>query len=395
MKMLRVISSVDPTCGGPINGLINSSRELLKRGHEVDVVSLDDPNKKWVSSFEFPLVSFKSSFGVYSYSLEFSQWLKINVNNYDIVVIHGLWQFHSYAAAKSCKKNDVPFVVFSHGMLDPWFNKTDKLKTIKKKLYWILFERHVINSADSVLFTSEEERSLARTSFSPYSPVERVVAYGSPLQKVNFDLARDTFYKEHSLLKNKRFAVFISRIHKKKGIDLLIDALGKIQKIPDDFMLAIAGPDNTGLKSKLVEQVEKLGLTERVVWLGMLQGDIKWGAYHAAEVFVLPSHQENFGIVVAEALSTATPVLITNKVNIWREIHALGAGFVANDDIQGVGKLLQQWFDLTDSEKLVMNEKAKLCYLKNFSIDSAVSDLESVLTATLKSAVYSHDKNVT
>ena len=130
-------------------------------------------------------------------------------------------------------------------------------------------------------------------------------------------------------------------------------------------------------------QIEKQDLSDRVVWLGMLKGDVKWGAYQAADVFVLPSHQENFGIVVAEALSTATPVLITNKVNIWREIDAAGAGFVENDDVVGIEALLNQWLAMTDEDKQTMSNNAKVCYENNFSTESAVKDLEQVLAGVV------------
>jgi glycosyltransferase involved in cell wall biosynthesis len=383
VKILRVISSVDPAAGGPINGLVNSSRGLVKLGHEVNVISLDDPLSSWVEAFEFPLVSYSSSLGVYCYSKNFEKWLVGNVDNYDAVIIHGLWQFHSYAAAKACKLHNVPFLVFTHGMLDPWFNKNNYLKTFKKKVYWWLFERYAINNSNAVLFTSEEEKTLARESFSPYSPSEKVVAYGSPLPDVNLELARDAFLLMNTELKNKKFALYLSRIHEKKGIDLLIDALGKIKNLPNDFVLAIAGPDSKGLKAKLAAQIKKQGLSDRVVWLGMLSGDVKWGAYHAADVFVLPSHQENFGIVVAEALSTATPVLITNKVNIWREINEAGAGLVENDDVAGIERLISRWLALTSLEKTEMSGRAKVCYEANFSIESAVGDLENVLCSVV------------
>jgi glycosyltransferase involved in cell wall biosynthesis len=264
-------------------------------------------------------------------------------------------------------------------MLDPWFNLNNKIKQLKKIIYWKLMEQFTINNSNAVLFTSEEERKLARKPFKPYSPVEKVVAYGCPLVEGDVNQLSNLFLDQHPELINKVFGLFLSRIHTKKGIDLLISALANISNMPDEFVLAIAGPDSNGLILKLKTQISLLGLEQRVVWLGMLQGDIKYGAYHAAEFFVLPSHQENFGIVVAEALSTGTPVLITNKVNIWREIVAAGAGFVADDDVDGVKNLLNRWFELTTKEKLVMTMNAKACYQNNFSIESAVTDLEKVL----------------
>ncbi|WP_435234245.1 glycosyltransferase [Psychromonas sp. PT13] len=387
MKILRVISSVNPEAGGPINGLINSSKELLVLGHEITVLTLDNPDEKWLSNFEFPVVSFKSSLGALKYSRPFANWLEKHVNDYDVVVIHGLWQYHAYAAAKACTKCKVPYVVFTHGMLDPWFNLNNKLKTLKKNIYWKLFEQFTINNASTVLFTSEEERNLARQSFKPYTPKENVVAYGCPLFSGQKDTLLAGFYEQFPELKECQFGLFLSRIHTKKGIDLLIEALGKLENMPEDFIIAIAGPDSDGLTLKLKKQISKLGLDNKVVWLGMLQGNVKWGAYHAAEFFILPSHQENFGIVVAEALSTSTPVLITNKVNIWREIDDAKAGFVGNDDIDGVKFLLIKWFSMNDSERLMMQKNASQCYNSNFSIKSAAVDLEKVLLSVTKTII--------
>ena len=384
MKILRVISSVNPAAGGPINGLVNSSNELLKLGHEIDVLSLDDPTSVWIKNFNFTLHTFSSSLGGLKYSHEFSQWLNINVSNYDVVIIHGLWQYHSYASAKACVKYKIPYVTFTHGMLDPWFNQNNKLKTLKKVVYWKLFEQFTINKASAVLFTSEEEKNLARQSFSPYSPIEKVVAYGCPLYAGDKFSLSDKFYSVFPHLKDSQFGLFLSRIHTKKGIDLLIDALAQLSDLPSEFKLAIAGPDSGGLSNTLKAQVTKLGLDDKIIWLGMLDGEVKWGAYHAADFFILPSHQENFGIVVAEALSTATPVLITNKVNIWREINSSESGFVAEDDVIGITTLLKRWFSLTEERKLQMSDNAKNCYTDNFSIKSAALGLDSALNEVFR-----------
>jgi glycosyltransferase involved in cell wall biosynthesis len=384
LNILRVIDSVNPAAGGPINGLLSSTKELVKMGHNVEVITLDDPEASWINEFKFPVVSFKSYLGTFSYSRLFYKWLATNVDKYDVIIIHGIWQFHSYAAAKSCKDKGVPYVIFTHGMLDPWFNLNNKIKTLKKNVYWKLFGQYAINNANSVLFTSEEEKTLARHSFTPYSPIERVVAYGSPESTFDAEKAVKNFYSLWPELKYKKFALFLSRIDKKKGIDLLVEAIGAIKGLPKDFLFVIAGPDNKNYKAEIVKLSHKFGVSDRILWVGMLQKEVKWGAFYASDVFILPSHQENFGIVVAEALSTATPVLITNKVNIWREIKSAGAGIVVNDDVQGIESLLDKWFALTETEKQLMSEKAESCYSNNFSIESAASDLESVLNSVVK-----------
>ena len=383
MKILRVISSVDLKGGGPINGLINSSKLLVEMGHNVEVVCLDSPYNDYLNEFPFKVYTFPSLLGSYSYSKQFSNWMLENINDYDIAIIHGLWQYHAYSAAKACRLTSTPYLLFSHGMLDPWFNQTNKLKAIKKQLYWLFFERHTVNSAANLLFTSEEERNLARNVFWPYSPVEKVLPYGSGASKKPSEILKSEFYSKFPSLKKQKFGLFLSRIHSKKGVDLIISGMKEAVVNDSNFTIAIAGPDHGGLKDLLVEQVKQLGLVNNVVWLGMLNGDIKWGAYHSADFFILPSHQENFGIVVAEALSTGTPVLISNKVNIWREISKSGAGIVDEDTTEGVEVLLKKWAKLSDEAKQLMSQSAKKCYQNNFSIEAAASALELVLKEQL------------
>jgi glycosyltransferase involved in cell wall biosynthesis len=111
----------------------------------------------------------------------------------------------------------------------------------------------------------------------------------------------------------------------------------------------------------------------------MLSGDLKWGAYHCADAFILPSHQENFGIVVAEALSCNLPVLISNKVNIWREIENDSAGLIADDTLEGCNQLVQEWQQLSETEKDTYSVKARECFLNNFEINKAAESLISAL----------------
>jgi glycosyltransferase involved in cell wall biosynthesis len=111
----------------------------------------------------------------------------------------------------------------------------------------------------------------------------------------------------------------------------------------------------------------------------MLQGDAKWGAFHASDAFVLPSHQENFGIAVAEALACGLPALISDKVNIWREVAADGAGFVASDTGQGTLDSLTRWLRLDPVVAAAMREQALQCFERHFTVDAMSSDLLRVL----------------
>ena len=131
----------------------------------------------------------------------------------------------------------------------------------------------------------------------------------------------------------------------------------------------MAGPDEVGLTPKLQALAVEQGVADRVIWPGMLAGDAKWGAFRAAEAFVLPSHQENFGIAVAEALSCGTPVLISTEVNIHGDVSACGAGQVEPDTLGGTEALLRRWAAVTPEERVEMRERALLCWRSRF--DSA------------------------
>jgi glycosyltransferase involved in cell wall biosynthesis len=143
--------------------------------------------------------------------------------------------------------------------------------------------------------------------------------------------------------------------------------------------LILAGPDQIGWETELRRRVERLNLSDPVIFTGMLEGEMKQGAFAAADAFVLPSHQENFGIAVVEALAADVPVLISSRVNIWREIEADRAGFVESDNVDGTTRLLQNWIDTPRSERDAMRQNARKCFEQRFEINRAVDSLLQIL----------------
>jgi glycosyltransferase involved in cell wall biosynthesis len=172
--------------------------------------------------------------------------------------------------------------------------------------------------------------------------------------------------------------LFLGRIHPKKGCDLLLTAFAQVAARDPGLLLVIAGPDPDNLRQDLLGTVPDVD-PAREVWTGMLTGNAKWGAFRAAEAFVLPSHQENFGIAVAEALACGTPVLISNKVNIWREIEAGSAGLVAADTLTGTKELLSRWIELGTDGRAALARGAETVFRARFHIDRATQDLLEVL----------------
>jgi glycosyltransferase involved in cell wall biosynthesis len=174
--------------------------------------------------------------------------------------------------------------------------------------------------------------------------------------------------------------LFLGRIHPKKGCDLAIDALPR-RASGEAVLLVIAGPDQVGWTHQLRERVARMDVSPRVTFAGMLEGPLKRGALENADAFILPSHQENFGMSVIEALSFGVPVLISDRVNIWREIAADHAGFVEPDDLAGTTRLIERWLHTPPEEQNLMRVNARNCFLRRFEINRAAASLLAILQA--------------
>jgi glycosyltransferase involved in cell wall biosynthesis len=296
-----------------------------------------------------------------------------------MVVVNSLWNYATRMARLSLVGSGVPYVVYPHGMLDPWFRGRYPLKHAAKQLLWWFNEGVLLRHADRVLFTCEEERLLARTTFFPYRVNEHVIAYGAgfPPPAAPGDAA--AFRSMLPALGDRRYLLFLSRIHEKKGCDLLIEAFARQADRDPGLDLVIAGPDQTGLRSRLEQSARRLGVADRIHWPGMVSGAAKYGALRGAEAFILPSHQENFGIAVAEALACGCLVLISNQVNIWREIEAANAGFVANDDLAGTESLLSRFHECDSRDRQTMRRNAERIFAERFNMERGAMELVAII----------------
>jgi len=379
MKILRSIHSVNPALGGPIESVTQSSALLTRRGHEVEIISLDAPTEPWVRDCPMPVHALGPGRGSYGYAPSFSRWIRERSASYDAVIVQGLWQYSSFGVWRALRKTSTPYFVFPHGMLDPWFKRTYPRKHLKKLLYWPWAEYRVLRDAAAVLFTSEEERRLARESFSLYRCNEVVVNYGTASPEIDLAAAREGFFSSFPQLRGRRFLLFLGRLHEKKGCDLLLEAFAarNSSRTDQSLDLVIAGPcaDEAYLEHLKRMVPNASGIT----FTGMLAGNRKWGAFSAADAFILPSHQENFGIAVVEALACGTPVLISNKVNIWREIAADEAGYVESDDLTGTARLIERWVTTTPDIRAAMKNNARESFARHFEINRATDSLLEVL----------------
>ncbi|WP_442807403.1 glycosyltransferase [Trinickia soli] len=379
MRLLHVLPSLDPAAGGPVEGVRQCALALATLGHHVEAATVDAPDAPFLANAPLPVAALGPGRGKYAYAPGVVAWLREHASRFDAVIVHGLWQYPGLATHRALRGLGVPYYVFVHGMLDPWFKRAYPLKHAKKWLYWPWAEYRVLRDARAVLFTTAQERALARQSFWLYRVRERVVSHGAASPTGDERQLRAGFFSAYPALAEQRLVLFLGRIHPKKGCDILLRAFAHVAAAEPRLHLVFAGAGDADTISRLRALASELRITERVTWTGLLQGDLKWGAFAASDVFALPSHQENFGVAVAEALASGTPVLISDKINIWREIEADRAGFVASDSIEGATANLRQWLALDAPSRAHMRARARTTFIEHFTVDAHVRKLLQVL----------------
>ena len=373
---------MNPALGGLSACVSSLTPALAALGHPSEIVCLDAPGAPCLASLPVPVHALGPARLGYAYAPALLPWLRAEVSRFDAVIVHGLWQYHGLAAHRAlAPRGSPPYFVFAHGMLDPWFKRTYPLKHLKKLFYWWLAERRILRRAAAVLFTCEEERRLARKSFAGSSYRERVVTFGTAAPPDDPDGQREAFFQRVPELRHRPYWLFLGRIHPKKGVDLLIAAYARLAAGGAELpRLVMAGPcADAGYLRVLQTHATACCPAGTVVWPGMLSGDVKWGALRAAEAFVLPSHQENFGIAVVEALACGTPVLISTQVNIWREITNDGAGLAEPDTTEGTYQLLSRWHALDAAAVMRLRAAACRSFEHRYEIGAAAHSLVAVL----------------
>lgn len=395
---------MNPKGGGPAQGIRNLIPSISALGHTNEVVCLDSPDSDYGMADLFPIYKIGPGRGALLYCPNLKGWLEANIQSYDVVLIHGLWQYHSLCVTQVVlklkkRKQTTPRVfVMPHGMLDPWFqrDKSRRIKAWRNWVYWKLIEHRTISNAEGILFTCQRELELAKEPFRPYRPKQELnVGYGVAEPPSFTESMRAAFLDRCNGLQDRKYLLFVSRIHPKKGVDFLIEAYSTAAKNSRKFgktfpSLVIAGP----LDGTYAQEMQRLATTRgllrspddlwhngaAVYFPGMLQGDAKWGALYGCDAFVLPSHQENFGIAVVEALACSKPVLISNQINIFGDINSDGAAIVGSDDLSGTVHLLKAWFNRSKTQKEEMGINARNCYTSRYLPTAAAKVFAEVIS---------------
>ena len=335
MKILHIITNLKPSDGGLPLACLEYARILADQGHQVSIYTTDLsdngqrlPNKRNRNIYRDIQISYLSSgiFEKYPISFSLARTIKKNVQKFDIVHVHGLYYFSTIAAAHYCSMFKVPYVISIHGALDPYLRKRSKLR---KFLFHKLFLDLVINKADGVHYTTEIERAKAHAKLRYRSP-SFVAGLGINLDDFERLPPKGMFRMKYGVSMTVPIILFLGRINFKKGLDLLVRSFRKILDIFPDVILIIAGPEDPGYGIQVRKGLSENGILEKTIFTGLLLGDEKLAVFNDADIFVLPSQTENFGIAIAEAMACRLPVITTNQVNIWEKISSAKAGIIIN-----------------------------------------------------------------
>jgi glycosyltransferase involved in cell wall biosynthesis len=356
MKVLHVISSIDPRAGGPTAALEGLALAQQRAGMTVTVLStyaIDEQLQVADVLRDGGVVVELAgpTAGRFRRHHSIPSIVRDAVANSEVVHIHGLWEQVQYEAAVAAGEGRVPFIFRPCGMLDPWSLSQNRLL---KRLFLELRFRRVLNRAALIHFTSEMEQDLTRALNLTAESI--VVPNGIQPEEFAKLPGRGEFVERFPVLNGQRIVLFLGRVHPKKGIDLLIPAFAQAKL--DKTMLVIAGPDNDGYRDRLKLLAREEGISDRVLFTGMLHGRERLQALVDADLFVLPSRQENFGIAVIEALAAKCPVVISDQVNIHEEVAAAGVGGVVRLDIAALAQEIKRWMG-DDALRLSVAQKAR------------------------------------
>ena len=332
MKILQVINAFPPAwgTGGPARVAYEISKELVKRGHEVTVYTTDvydthsrlkyekNPmNMDGIEVYHFKNLSDKLAWKNIPIALGMASALNENIKDFDIVHAHLYRCFQSVIVHHYAKKYGVPYVLQSHGSALPFFQK-QRLK----KLYDWVWGYKILKDATKVIALTKTEAEQYKKMGVNEDKIE-IVPNGVNLSEYENLPKRGEFKRKYKIEDDEKVILYLGRIHKIKGIDLLAKAFADLIKELDDVRLVIVGPDD-GFLSTLKRQIEGLNIGDKILFTGPLYERDKLKAYVDADVYVLPSVYETFPVTVLEACACGTPVIVTDRCGIADIVEKVG-----------------------------------------------------------------------
>jgi glycosyltransferase involved in cell wall biosynthesis len=344
MKILQIIPSISLIYGGPSQMILGLAPALASLGVEVTVITTDSNGDTGQQPLDVPLnqpikqdgydgyeiIYFPCSpFRRYKFSLDLLQWLNSHAHEYDLAHIHALFSPVSSFAARICRQKGLPYILRPLGTLDP---ADLRKKRQLKQLYTAVLERPNIAGAAALHFTSEQEAKISER----FGVVTRDLVLPLGVIPASEILDKNLVRQQFGIPSDVPLVLFMSRVDPKKGLDLLIPALEKLlaEGLKFHFVLAGGNPQDTDYVEQIKTQIQNSPLQANTTITGFVTGELKSALLQTADLFVLPSYYENFGIAVAEAMVRGTAVVISDQVHIYPQIRDSNSGWVCPIDVQ-------------------------------------------------------------
>ena len=329
MRILNVTQTYAPffEFGGPPAKVKALAEGLAQKGHEVTVLTADWGLEKRLKESPGETLAQGSPFGhkrevngvraIYlanwlryrttTWNPAAGRYLRARLRDFDVVHIFGLYDLLGPRVASECRKLKIPYIVEPIGMFRPIVRSF-----LFKRAYHRLFGSDLLVGASAIVATSEQE--VAELTAGGI-PKEKIVLRRNGIEFPREFPERGIFRKSLGIAENAKLLLFLGRLSQKKSPDLLLNAFAELAS-DTSLHLAFVGPDEAGMLGKLENSAAQLGLRSRVHFRGPLEGTAKWAAYRDADIFVLPSQNENFGNTAGEAVAAGTPVVITDHCGI-------------------------------------------------------------------------------
>lgn len=379
MKILQVLPFFTPARGGSVTAPYSLSKHLAERGHEVTIFTTDfELDKGYVHSLDgvVRVVPFHciANIGLMLISPEMKKQLKEEIRDFDVIHMHNFRSYQNIVVRQYAKKYNVPYILQARGSVLPFFQK-QRLK----KIFDIFFGYKILKDASKVVALTTTETEQYKKMGVDEDKIE-IVPNGIDLSEYDNLPKRGEFRKKYLIREDEKVILYLGRIHKIKGIDLLVEAFSDLIKELDDIRLVIVGPDD-GFLSSLKRQIEDLKIGDRILFTGPLYERDKLKAYVDADVYVLPSIYETFPNTVLEACVCGTPVIVTDRCGIADFVDKVGCVVEYDKD-----QLRDAIIKILSDEELRrrFGEGGRRLVEKEFSWDKVVLDVEKIYLSVIE-----------
>ncbi|MDF5728824.1 MAG: hormogonium polysaccharide biosynthesis glycosyltransferase HpsP [Rhizonema sp. PD38] len=375
MRILQIVPSISLIYGGPSQMVLGLAPALARAGVEVVVLTTDSngdidqkpmevPLNRPVEQDGYQIIYFRCApFRRYKFSLDLLKWLNRHAREFDLAHIHALFSPVSTVAATVCRISKLPYILRPLGTLDP---ADLRKKKQLKQLYAAILERPNLAGAAAIHFTSVQEAKISERF--GVATQDLVIPLGVIPPQFPMKKGGSVVQSKYGIPEDVPLLLFMSRIDPKKGLNILIPALEKLLETGLNFHFVLAGtnPQDPDYEQQIKAQIQASPMRSHTTITGFVTGELKSALLAAADLFVLPSYYENFGIAVAEAMVAGTPVVISDQVHICQEVRDSKSGWVSTMDVASLTELLQIALQNPD-ERQRRGLRAREYALKNYS----------------------------